>query len=434
MNNSSIRVTFCAYDWPNNVCGPATWLAQLLPRIKEHHIEPRCLVMCWQKPGPLLAELRIAGIDCQSVVCDGTAESRIRWILEDLRQTPPDVFVPNLVVPAMHAGRWVRAAGIPTIGVLHSDDKFYRAVSHVFGTDDKKNALSDLVSVSRELEQQVDALNLKHTQSHRIPYGVDVPATTTVRQPAQLRIAFVGRLAEEQKRISDVTRAFIRVTQEVPGTSAAIYGDGPDRSNVESILSEHTDRVPVKLLGRVPPSEIQRHLLNTDAIVLLSDYEGLPIAILEAMACGVVPVCLKMRSGIPELVEDGVTGLVVNDRDQDFTNAIRRLKENPDLWKRLSANARERVERENSIQANTNQWAKLLKNAAGRPGTSRPIRIPGRPKLPPVHPDLAAEDPRGIYPGITTRMYQTSRRFLGRLKRRLTAEDVQNVCEEQKSE
>jgi colanic acid/amylovoran biosynthesis glycosyltransferase len=317
----------------------------------------------------------------------------------------------------MHAARWVRAAGIPTIGVLHSDDKFYRAVCSVFGAGDKRHALGDFVSVSREIEQQVSALNLQHTRSHRIPYGVDIPATTAVRQPDSLRVAFVGRLTEEQKRISEVTHAFLRITQNVPGTTAAIYGDGPDRLNVESILNQVGQHLPVKLIGRVPAAEIQSHLLQTDVIALLSDYEGLPIAILEAMACGVVPVCLKMRSGIPELVEHGVTGLVVNDRGDDFIAAIRRLKEDPELWQRLSTNAHQRVKDENSVAANTDQWATLLKNVSGSSIKRAPLCWPSDLDLPPVHPDLAAEDPRSEKGSRTKSFLKKARRFAGQVRR-----------------
>ena len=373
--------------------------------------------MSWQQPGPLLQALLDAGVECQHVVCEGETESRIRWILENLRQAPPDVFVPNLVVPAMHAGRWVREAGIPTIGVLHSDDKFYRAVTRVFAADDKRNALSDLVCVSREIEQQVDALQLRHTKRHRIPYGVNIPASTAVPHSGELRIAFVGRLAEEQKRISDVTRALMRVTRDVAGTSAAIYGDGPDRANVEEILQQDQERLPVRLVGRVPSAEIQNHLLQTHVIVLLSDYEGLPIAIMEAMACGVVPVCLQMRSGIPELVEDGVTGLVVNDRGEGFVDAIRQLKNDPGLWKRLSANARQSVRSRNSVTANTQHWATLLKNASMEATRRLPLRWPRQLHLPPVHPDLAAEDPRTSTPGLLTRIFRRSRALLKLLRR-----------------
>lgn len=375
--------------------------------------------MCWEDSGPLLAELRDAGVHCQHVVCESDGDNRIRWVLENLEENRPDVFVPNLVVPAMHAARWVRATGIPTIGVLHSDDRFYRAVCSTFGAGDKRHALSDLVCVSREIEQQVAALSLRHTRSHRIPYGVDIPATTVVRQSDSLRVAFVGRLAEEQKRISEVTHAFLRITQNVLGTTAAIYGDGPDRLNVENILNQNRQHLPVKLIGRVAAAEIQSHLLQTDVIALLSDYEGLPIAILEAMACGVVPVCLKMRSGIPELVEHGVTGLVVNDRGDDFTAAIRRLQEDPELWQRLSANARQRVKNENSVAANTYQWATLLKNLSGSSIKRGPLGWPSELDLPPVHADLASEDPRSPKRARTIDLLTKARRFAGRVRRSL---------------
>lgn len=420
MRKSPLEVTFCAYDWPNNVCGPATWLAQLIPRLKDENIESRCLVMCWENSGPLLAGLQDSGVDCEYCICQRESESQIRWVLKKLQKAPPDVFVPNLVVPAMHAARWVRAAGIPTIGVLHSDDEFYQGVFSTFGAGDERHALTDLVCVSREIQQQVEGLNLRYTRSHRIPYGVNIPATNVVRQKDTLRVAFVGRLAEKQKRISEVAHAFLRITQNVPGTTAKIYGDGPDRLNVENILSRYGQHLPIKLMGRIPPAEIQSHLLQTDVIALLSDYEGLPIAILEAMACGVVPVCLKMRSGIPELVEHGVTGLVVNDRIDDFTAAIRRLKADRELWQRLSANARQRVKSEYSVASSTEKWARLLKNVSGCSLKCGPLCWPSDLELPPIHPALAQEDYRSQKPSRTESFISMAKKLAGRLRSTFT--------------
>jgi hypothetical protein len=173
------------------------------------------------------------------------------------------------------------------------------------------------------------------------------------------------------------------------------------------------------LAGRIPSEEIQAHLQDCDIVVLLSDYEGLPIALLEAMACGCVPVCLKMRSGIAELVEDGVTGLLVEDRDEGFVEAIRRLRGNPDFLAELSANARAKVKAEFSIEANADAWAALLTELAEKSTGKKAIRIPSRIKLPPVHPALAAEDPREERTSLTKTFSIKIRKNLGLLKRRL---------------
>jgi glycosyltransferase involved in cell wall biosynthesis len=328
-------------------------------------------------------------------------------------------------VAGYFAARWVREAGIPTVGILHSDDTFYRGLQDEFVFGRQPYRVSALVGVSRELEKQVIERKPESTEIYRIPYGVSVPQLKAQRVPGRLRLAYVGRLAEEQKRISDLTRALCRVTRQVPDTEAVLYGDGPDRSNVEHILTTEGKGLPVRLAGRVDSDEMQSRLLDCDVLVLLSDYEGLPIAVLEAMACGVVPVCLRMRSGIPELVQHGVTGLVVDDREESFSNAIRRLQSEPDLLEKLSKAARHKIEVEYSDQACVRRWAELFHklHAEGR-DRKREIRVPGKLCLPPINPALASEDPRSSGPSRTMRLYRRGRIFVGKIKRKLLGQPI----------
>ncbi|MGH7859515.1 MAG: glycosyltransferase family 4 protein, partial [Candidatus Binatia bacterium] len=183
-----------------------------------------------------------------------------------------------------------------------------------------------------------------------------------------------------------------RTAAALPGVEGVLFGDGPERSRVEALLRERPG-VRVRLAGRLPSEAVGPALAECQAVALLSDYEGLPIAVLEAMSVGVVPVCLATRSGVEELIEDGRTGLLVGDRDADFTHAIARLRADPDLWLRLSEAARQRVAQEFSIERNVTGWLELCEElaSASRP---RAIREPARIDLPPIHPDLAREDER----------------------------------------
>ena len=203
------------------------------------------------------------------------------------------------------------------------------------------------------------------------------------------------------------------MVREVPDTEAILYGDGDDKGAVESILATEAKGLPVRMGGRVNSDRIQDQLLQCDVIVLLSDYEGLPIALMEAMACGCVPVCLRIRSGIPELVEDGVTGLLVNDRGDSFVAAIRRLREEPSLWERLSRAARATIEAEYSSEFCAGQWADLLRSLHANSGPKRPIKIPRRIKLPPTHPGFAHQDPRPSPPPLYVRFYRRARMAAG---------------------
>jgi len=421
-----MRVTFCAYDSPHTLGGPVTWIQRLLPALRDHKIEARCLFLLWGDTiaGSTLEALRAQSFNCSAVPIQEHTQDRIQWILEQLSEDPPDVFIPNLVVPAFFASRWVRAAGIPTVGLLHSDDNFYRGLRETFIFGAREFSLSALVCVSRELETETIAGHPEQTIVRRIPYGVLIPTDQTKRPASGLRVVYVGRLVEEQKRISEVARAFCRVVREVPGTEAVLYGDGDATSSVEKILATEGKGLPVRLAGKVDSQQIQERLLECDVIVLLSDYEGLPISIMEGMACGCVPVCLRIRSGIPELIEDGVTGLLVNDRGDSFVEAIRRLRNELGLWERLSRAARAKIEKGYSVATCAAQWAELLHELHEKSGPKRPIKIPRHIKLPPTHSGFAHQDPRPSRPPFPVRLFRRTRMAAGRWRRKMLGQPV----------
>ncbi|MEP6506983.1 MAG: glycosyltransferase family 4 protein [Gemmatimonadales bacterium] len=414
-------MTFCAYDKPDNVGGPVSWLRRLLPLLRERDIDARCLfIMHWGETGPAISPLIDGGFSCRRTSADRT-EDRVRWILDELRDDPPDIFVPNLVVAGYFAARWVRAAGIPTVGILHSDDEFYSGIQDEFVFGAKEQLLAAIVCVSQQLDLDVASRHPRGTIVRRIPYGIAMPAAKGARDSGKLHLAFVGRLAEEQKRITDVVKALGRVVTEVPGTDAIIIGDGPDREAVERLLASDLAGLDIRLAGRMDSDEVQRQLSRVDVIVLLSDYEGLPIALLEAMACGCVPVCLRGRSGISELVDDDVTGLLVSDRGDGFVRAIRRLATEPGLWSRLSDAARERAA-EYSDEASADAWVSLFRELAERAGNRSPIATPRSLSLPRVHPGLASADVRiAPKPSLAARSLSRARMKLGRWRRAAVA-------------
>jgi colanic acid/amylovoran biosynthesis glycosyltransferase len=86
---------------------------------------------------------------------------------------------------------------------------------------------------------------------------------------------------------------------------------------------------------------------------------------MEAMAAGLVPVCLNIRSGVPELVEHNITGLLVNDRSDGFLDAVRLLRSETGLWERLSKAARTKIESEYSYQKTADRWIELFTELLG---------------------------------------------------------------------
>jgi glycosyltransferase involved in cell wall biosynthesis len=201
--------------------------------------------------------------------------------------------------------------------------------------------------------------------------------------------------------------------REVPGTEALIFGDGPARPAVEQILREEGYGLPVQLVGFVEHDQIPKHLLECHAVVLLSDHEGLGLSLLEGMAAGAVPIGLRGASGMTEFVADGLTGLLVGDRGDEFVAAVRRLREDPALWERLARSARAKAEADYSENECADRWQELFYKLVTSSVPLKPLRIPRRLHLPPVHPALAWLDPRPH-----RELIRRARHFASRVKHR----------------
>lgn len=392
-----ITVSWCAYDWQDNVSGPSTWLARLLPLLRDKGVRSIVELLIWDKPGPLTELLEQSGIECHVKKCSGSTEERVRGLISNLQTYHFDVFVPNLVLPALFSSRFVQQAGIPSVGVLHSDDSFYNGIIETFLSGRKRDVLSAIVAVSSRLSKLASAKNPYGSQIIHIPYGVPIPEVTPPRpiEDSSISIVYAGRLVQEQKRILEVVDAMRRCVEQIPGCTGAIIGDGPERERIEKEISSFAYSKDIRLLGRVLPSEVQSLMQNYDAIILLSDYEGLPIALLEGMACGLVPIVSPMDSGIPELIQHGINGLIVQDRTAAVVSAVSQLSSNPEVKKKLSYAAQETVARNYSNETSANNWSRLLrelhqKNTAPK----QAIRIPRNLDLPQVNPATSAEDPR----------------------------------------
>jgi glycosyltransferase involved in cell wall biosynthesis len=409
---------FCAFDKPGFLGGTSTWIRELLPDLQARGIEVRCYVFLHSgEKGPVTEYLENHGVECITTRAHYYAEDRIEWLLEKLSSDPVDVFIPNEVPAAYHAARWVKEAGVPVIGVLHTGGAQGEIMQDLFVSGPRSDALTAVVCVSAFIESAVLARNPVDTIVRRIPCGAEIPEARALPPDDTLRIAYVGRLTEDAKRISLLTRSLCAAAREIPGVQATLFGDGPARESVERIIAAEGTRA-VKLGGMLDKVELQGELLQTHVIVLLSDYEGLPTAIIEAMACGCVPVCLRISSGVPELVIDGVTGLLVEDRDQSFITAVRRLREDPSLWRRLSENARKHIEAGYSDVAASAAWSNLIEEVA-REARPSEIKVPNRIRIPGARPPYESPESRRPHVSTAVQLYRAMRMNLGRVRERL---------------
>jgi len=178
-------------------------------------------------------------------------------------------------------------------------------------------------------------------------------------------IVFVAQLAERKGAPFLVEACKLLVERGVT-FQCVIAGDGPERQLVEQLVERHNLKERITLTGAIFQEQVQAYLHRADIFVLPcitarnGDMDGVPVALMEAMACEITTVSTRV-SGIPELIQDGESGLLVQEKDATaLADALQRLIEDKALRARLSQNGRRKVLQEFDVDQNGAQLASLF--------------------------------------------------------------------------
>lgn len=197
-----------------------------------------------------------------------------------------------------------------------------------------------------------------------IPYGVDTarfrPARTGERAN-EVVIGSVGRLSME-KGLDDLLRAAARLIQGGAPIRVVLAGDGPERSRLVKLAHELGIESRVDFRGEVGHERVPAVLNELDIFVMPSRAEGFGVAALEAAATE-LPVVASRVHGIPDVVSDGVTGLLVPAQDATaLAGAIRRLASDAALRAEMGRAGRAFVEQRYRWEDNCAQMESLYRH------------------------------------------------------------------------
>lgn len=157
-------------------------------------------------------------------------------------------------------------------------------------------------------------------------------------------ITFAGRFSEE-KGIKTLLEAFGIVAKRVPEAKLRLLGEGPLRSLIIRYMRRKGLQENIEVVDSVPYENIDLYLGNSTIFVLPSLNEGLPNALLQAMAVG-LPIVASKVGGIPEAISDGVDGVLVNPGSpHELANEIINLLEDRKKALQLGCNAKTSAER-----------------------------------------------------------------------------------------
>ena len=195
-----------------------------------------------------------------------------------------------------------------------------------------------------------------------VPLGIDA-AEFAPQAPRALsvppQILCVGRLAPEKGQAL-LLEVVARLNSEGCPVHLRLVGDGPDRDWPENRAAELGITSSVEFAGRVDQERLMALYRETDLFVLSSLAEGIPMVLMEAMAMQ-IPCVAPCITGIPELIEHGVDGMLFAVADvEDLKEKIRNLVETPGLCAQIGRQARARVVRDYDMARNSKRFAEML--------------------------------------------------------------------------
>ncbi len=323
--------------------GAETQLAELALRLPQGY-EP--VVYCLSsRDHPHGERLRKAGIPVRLLPARRHYDAgRVARLARLLRSDGIEVAHAFLYIASAYTYAATRMPGAPRFVASARNCKHERTLLRRWLMRRALHGADAVVCNSREMARfAAEHYRARRDRIHVVYNGVDLERFAfRPRHAATGRIGAVGRL-EEQKDWRSFLRAAACVLKERPDLEFEVVGEGSERSRLEHLARD------LGIAGRVrfpgTRDDISEFLATLDQFWLTSTWEGTPNVVLEAMAVG-VPVLATRVGGVPELIEDGRTGVLFAPGDtaalaQRSLDLLRR----PDEQERIALRAREEVER-----------------------------------------------------------------------------------------
>ena len=320
--------------------GVNVFTENLLRGLRGHGWDARILLTNPLATDPLVME-RPPDLPIDSLSVGPAAAVRTRWraLRSYLCTNAPCLYLPNYDVYTSCISPTLPDR-VAIVGVVHADDpRHYEHAARLGSTWNAIVAVSDTIA-QRCRERLPDLADRLRT----IPIGVSVPSSGVPRRlldsTRPIHVAYCGLLKQHQKRVFDIPLVLNELERRGVPVVVTFAGDGPERAELESRCAGLTARGSARFLGIVRRDELGSLLEQQDAILLTSEFEGLPNALLEAMARGCVPVVTEIESGVPEVVTNLDNGLTAPVGDTvALADRLERLYREPALLARLSAAA-----------------------------------------------------------------------------------------------
>jgi len=220
-----------------------------------------------------------------------------------------------------------------------------------------------LIAISKEIYDDLVNCEVHKEKIFYIPNSVDTEYYTpslSKRWDSPMNILFVGRLNEE-KGVNILLHAMKQVVGKgFNDSSLTIAGDGPLRKGLEEMVNDLEITKYVKFVGSI--NDVIQYYHNSHILVIPSNWEGLPLVLLEGMACG-LPIVASNLGGNREGIEDGINGLLFTPgKEDELASKIIYFIEHPEVAKQMGRMCREKAVALFSLRNTINKYVELYKS------------------------------------------------------------------------
>lgn len=325
-------------------------------------------------------------LPCVNIQAPHKATWETHWYetLRYIESQAPCIYLPNsdfrhsCITPLL-------SSRVAVVGLIQGDDPIHYEHVHRLGA-----YWDGIVCVSEEIGEKVVRQDPSYRDRvHVIPNTVVVPADPPprVRQPGDpVRIVYHGVLNTYQKRILHIAEILAELDRRQTPFRLTIAGDGPQRDELLERCHRWIESGAMEYVGIVPHHEVDSLLRRHDAYIMTSAFEGMPHAVLEAMAQGCVPVVTRIDSGIPELVTDGLSGYLVPVGDcATFADRFSTLQREPERLEAMSLAAHSAIKNSRfNVDAMVEAYLKLFDHLLAQSHKGRFQRPNGKILPPPA--------------------------------------------------
>lgn len=352
-----LKIAFYYNDRKNYSAGPTINAVRVIKELHKrgHDIYP---VVEYNEYYTNTRELISMGIKCHLAPYKKYTADAVRWFNEVLEKINPDIWVPNYSCRAGIASKNLLDAGTPCFFTHRSDDPLNWGQAQFFSNIKKGFYHSSIICVSEYLQNEL-ASKTNRQDLVVIPSGVPSSNYISSQENEILSLVYAGRLAEKQKRFSDLLIQFSQIFEKYKKIKLTVIGGNENQiEHYQKITNDLKIQSSVVFKGYMSGSKYQEELSKHNCLILMSDYEGTPGAVMDGMSCGLIPIVLSYN-GVNEIIENGKNGFILETRD-DLQSAIIALLENPKLKIKLSQNALKKFNTSYSLKAAVDSWEKLF--------------------------------------------------------------------------